>query len=639
MAVKEVEWGLAIEVLHLRARKVLRVCSDWSVGHVLATLSTKLLGTNISYYGLWWPDKRLWLRKQQQTLHGYGIMSDVHLQLVDLNHTIYVELPDKSVYKCVVNFSNPVFEVVTELCKRLSIRRPEELSLLKFKDTVGTSKKKKKKTNAPNSEDGIYHPDINMDHSPEGVQFHRMNDNEAIFSEDYIKNLKDRAYINRHWLYSNLSLYEQGVIDDNHLYLRFKYHSFFDLNPNLDDSRIKQLFEQAKWSVLTEEVDCTEEEAITFAALQFQVTLSLSQQEQSQKDYSIQLPEGIDEELYKLQAQLGQIETTNGAEPSKDQYGYLRVLKGSGFTLRSSKRHWFMLQGVTLCEYKTHEDNQCIEKYNIKGATSEADLDPTKNKFAINLQPESGSDLRLYCDNSDDYVNWMSSIKIATRGEILTEIKLDREKASVNAFIAMQAKPAQSPQDGASHSATNTELQPSLLVSQRFFKKYKGKTKDISRKIIEAHASCLNLSLIDSQMQYIRNWMALYDYGISYFIVQFSKHKKEALLGLSFNRLVAVDIYTFEQVKVWRYAGMKSWKINWQTKEMKIVHEEGDFGFTCLSADLRIVHEFIGGNVFLYLREDPHAPLDLELFQKLTMDMTAAHSGWGEESITHSLRN
>ena len=32
--------------------------------------------------------------------------------------------------------------------------------------------------------------------------------------------------------------------------------------------RIVQLYHQSKWSILTEEVDCTEEEAYTFAALQ-----------------------------------------------------------------------------------------------------------------------------------------------------------------------------------------------------------------------------------------------------------------------------------------------------------------------------------------------------------------------------------
>ena len=32
--------------------------------------------------------------------------------------------------------------------------------------------------------------------------------------------------------------------------------------------RINQIYEQARWSVVSEEIDCTEEEMIMFAALQ-----------------------------------------------------------------------------------------------------------------------------------------------------------------------------------------------------------------------------------------------------------------------------------------------------------------------------------------------------------------------------------
>lgn len=41
------------------------------------------------------------------------------------------------------------------------------------------------------------------------------------------------------------------------------------ISPNqVDEVRINQLYEQAKWSILTEEVECTEEEMMTFAAIQ-----------------------------------------------------------------------------------------------------------------------------------------------------------------------------------------------------------------------------------------------------------------------------------------------------------------------------------------------------------------------------------
>ena len=50
--------------------------------------------------------------------------------------------------------------------------------------------------------------------------------------------------------------------------VRFKYYTFYDLNPKLDAVRINMIYEQAKWLILNEQLDCTEEEMLLFAALQ-----------------------------------------------------------------------------------------------------------------------------------------------------------------------------------------------------------------------------------------------------------------------------------------------------------------------------------------------------------------------------------
>ena len=49
---------------------------------------------------------------------------------------------------------------------------------------------------------------------------------------------------------------------------RFKYFSFYDLNAKVDAVRINQIYEQARWQILNEEIDCTEEEMLLFSALQ-----------------------------------------------------------------------------------------------------------------------------------------------------------------------------------------------------------------------------------------------------------------------------------------------------------------------------------------------------------------------------------
>lgn len=74
--------------------------------------------------------------------------------------------------------------------------------------------------------------------------------------------------ISYRWLDSSLSIMEQGIREYDLLKLRFKFYSFYDLNPRLDFVRINQIYEQAKWSLLNGEIECTEEEAIMFSALQ-----------------------------------------------------------------------------------------------------------------------------------------------------------------------------------------------------------------------------------------------------------------------------------------------------------------------------------------------------------------------------------
>lgn len=82
------------------------------------------------------------------------------------------------------------------------------------------------------------------------------------------KSLIERARMNVAWLDSSLSIMEQGIREFDILRLKFKFYSFYDLNPKIDAVRINMIYEQAKWQLLAEEIDCTEEEMLMFAALQ-----------------------------------------------------------------------------------------------------------------------------------------------------------------------------------------------------------------------------------------------------------------------------------------------------------------------------------------------------------------------------------
>lgn len=102
---------------------------------------------------------------------------------------------------------------------------------------------------------------------------------------------------------------QQGIQENDKVWLRFKYYSFYDIEPKVcvfvcvcgwppyvfsfkvhafeispfshflfvqyDVVRLTQLYEQARWAILLEDIDCTEEEMMLFGALQVENTVSL----------------------------------------------------------------------------------------------------------------------------------------------------------------------------------------------------------------------------------------------------------------------------------------------------------------------------------------------------------------------------
>ncbi|KAG7240242.1 hypothetical protein INR49_027053 [Caranx melampygus] len=73
-------------------------------------------------------------------------------------------------------------------------------------------------------------------------------------------------------------------------------------------------------------------------------------------------------------------------------------------------------------------------------------------------------------------------------------------------------------------------------------------------------------------------------------------------------------------VTTWRFANMKQWNVNWEIRQVTIEFDQNvTIAFCCLSCDCKVVHEFIGGYIFLSTRaKDQNETLDEELFHKLT---------------------
>lgn len=73
-------------------------------------------------------------------------------------------------------------------------------------------------------------------------------------------------------------------------------------------------------------------------------------------------------------------------------------------------------------------------------------------------------------------------------------------------------------------------------------------------------------------------------------------------------------LYTINKAKT-----QKAWNVNWEVKHMMVQFEEQNIIFNCLSADCKVIHEFIGGYIFLSMRsKEANQTLNEELFHKLT---------------------
>ena len=92
------------------------------------------------------------------------------------------------------------------------------------------------------------------------------------------------------------------------------------------------------------------------------------------------------------------------------------------------------------------------------------------------------------------------------------------------------------------------------------------------------------------------------------------------LLGVSFNRMVKMDLHSGDVVRTWRYQNVEAWSVNWEIKQVLVKFEgDEDIAFQCLTADCKVVHEYIGGYIFLSMRSgDRNQSLNEELFHKLT---------------------
>lgn len=55
-----------------------------------------------------------------------------------------------------------------------------------------------------------------------------------------------------------------------------------------------------------------------------------------------------------------------------------------------------------------------------------------------------------------------------------------------------------------------------------------------------------------------------------FFFFRFKGSKKDDVLGVSYNRLIRIDMATGDPITTWRFSNMKQWNVNWEIRQVNL---------------------------------------------------------------------
>ncbi|KAL5269303.1 hypothetical protein ACHWQZ_G002948 [Mnemiopsis leidyi] len=647
------QWALKVHVPDASVSKTLTVSGESTVSEVTLKL-VELLGSlkNWSKYALWCTDKKTWLIAPRATLNTYGLDAGNKVIFTTTSKKLSIQLPDRTQLDLEkADFSNTLFSVVCTICRDLRIRHPEELSLLRcakeedLKDArnvtarrtfrVRKANKPKPKKDTGASQNSVNTAGANANGEP--LSPHGSVANVCQLTPDEIdhidikegKTMDERAMMNAGWLDSSKSLMEQDVQEGDMLLLRFKYFAFLDLNKQRDEARISALYHQAIRSVLSEDVVPTESECLEFAALQFAV-------EQAVRNPPKLAPaiapgkDDLDSALADLEVSLGandpDLEKLNNTvlpNYNRELQANLKFKKPNKifFFLAKPKMHKFTFRDTTMSFYKDSAGSGPPDfVQDLKDCSIVPEVDIRKGKYILHIKPPGGKEYLVLFGDKEEFCQWTAACRLASKGKPISDSTYDSEIDIVKTMANMQEHSQTLKLNRNKRAAvTSDEIKTEDFVSARVGRKHRP--EQLANLILDAHNMLprRDHTATELRLNYILKWERLMDFGISYFIVKFDKSKKEELLGISRTHMSKFDLAPpHELLKTWHWTSLQSWNVNWEIKKLTFNVDGDSHCFECNSSEIKIVHEYIGGYIFLTLRKESDTELDKEMFYKLT---------------------
>ncbi|KAF3824683.1 hypothetical protein GH733_010017 [Mirounga leonina] len=580
-------WELVVRVDHPNEEEqkdvTLRVSGDLHVGGLMLKLVEQInIFQDWSDFALWWEQKHCWLLKTHWTLDKCGVQADAKLLFTPQHKMLRLRLPNVKTVRLRVSFSAVVFKAPSgdyfkkKKKKDKSNKEPIIEDILNLEGSPTTS--------GPPVSPGLYSKTMTPTYDP--INGTPASSTMTWFSDSPLTEQN-----------CSILAFSQPPQSPEALADMYQPRSLYDA------VRINQLYEQARWAILLEEIDCTEEEMLIFAALQYHISkLSLSAETQDFTNES---------EVDEVEAALSNLEVT--LEGGKADNALKLILK-------TFKQYWFIFKDTSIAYFKNKEleQGEPVEKLNLRGCEVVPDVNVAGRKFGIKLLipvADGMNEVYLRCDHENQYAQWMAACILASKGKTMADSSYQPEVLSILSFLRMKNR------NSASQVASSLEtmdMNPECFVSPRCAKKHKS--KQLAARILEAHQNVAQMPLVEAKLRFIQAWQSLPEFGLTYYLVRFKGSKKDDILGVSYNRLIRIDAATGIPITTWRFTNMKQWNVNWEIRQVAIEFDQNvSIAFTCLSADCKIVHEYIGGYIFLSTRsKDQNETLDEDLFHKLT---------------------
>jgi hypothetical protein len=92
------------------------------------------------------------------------------------------------------------------------------------------------------------------------------------------------------------------------------------------------------------------------------------------------------------------------------------------------------------------------------------------------------------------------------------------------------------------------------------------------------------------------------------------------MMGVTSTRLLRLNAESGALVKEWPWSSMREWHVNWEVGQFEVIFDGETLVFACVKrSDAKILHEFIGGYIYLSLRSKSEpSSLSSHTFFKLT---------------------